>query len=59
MSDSAYAYEGTQLVADGALKSGELSVSMLVLHRDDEVGEDGGVLLFLMCDDVRPVGGRF
>ncbi len=46
MSDSANAYEGTQLGADGALKSGELSMGMLVLHRDDEVGEDGGVLLF-------------
>jgi len=46
VSDSANAYEGTQLGADGALKSGELSMGMLVLHRDDEVGEDGGVLLF-------------
>ena len=31
---------------------------MLVLHRDDEVGEDYGVLLFLVCDDVGSVGGR-
>ena len=42
--------------ADRALKSGEHGVGMLILHRDDEVGEDSGVLLFWVCDDVRPVG---
>ena len=45
--------------ADGALKSGEHGVGILVFHRDDEAGEDGGVLLFWVCDDVRPVRGRF
>ena len=45
--------------ADGALKGGEHGVGMLVVHRDNKVGEDGGLLLFRVCDDVRPVGGRF
>ena len=59
MGGTAYPYEGAQLGVDRALQNGEHCVGMLVLHRDDEVGEDGGVLLFVMRDDVRPVGGRF
>jgi len=56
---TAYAYEGAQLGADGALKSDEHDIGMLVLHRDDKVGEDVRVVLFWVCDDVRPVRGRF
>jgi len=47
------------LGTNGALKGGEHSVGMLALHRDNEVGKDGGILLFRVCNDVRPVGGRF
>ena len=46
MGGAAYAYVDAQLGADGALKSGDHGVGKLVLHIDDEVGEDGEVLLF-------------
>jgi len=32
---------------------------MLVFHRDDEDGDDGGILISWVCDDVGSVGGRF
>jgi hypothetical protein len=31
---------------------------MLILHRDDEIGRDGGVVLFGVCDDMGSVWGR-
>ena len=45
--------------AYGALKSSEHDVGMLVFHRDDEDGDDGGILISWVCDDVGSVGGRF
>ena len=53
MCGTAYAYDGAQLGADGALKIGEHGVDLLALHRDDEVGEDVRVLLFGVCDKAR------
>jgi len=35
-----------------ALESSEHGVGMLVLHRDDEAGRDGGVVFFWVCDDA-------
>ena len=44
--------------AYGALESSEHGEGMLVLHRDDAIGRDGGDLLFGVCDDVGSVWGR-
>jgi hypothetical protein len=56
---TSYSDEGAQLGAYVTLKSSEDGVGMLVFYGDDEVGEDGGVLLFLVFDDVGSVRGRF
>ena len=43
--------------AYGALESSEHGVGMLVLHRDDEVGWDGGaVFFFVMMWDPSSAG---
>ena len=57
MGGTSYADERAYLGAYGALKSSEHGVGLFVLHGDDEVGKDGGVLLFFCFYDVGFIGG--